>query len=252
MKYYVVADPHGFYTEMVEAMTKAGYFDDKEPRKLVVCGDLFDRGQEAVKMQEFILDLMAKDEVILVRGNHEDLFISMMDADGGIPYNHHISNGTYSTALQLTGYDKKAAYAERAEFVKKVHQTPYYTQIIPAMVDYFEDGDYIFVHGWIPTHGGYPTKLPTTYMEGWRNATAEQWLSARWDNGMEVSRKAKEPGKTILCGHWHCSYGHSYFEFKGSEFEEDADFTPYYGEGIIALDACTVHSHMVNCIIVET
>jgi hypothetical protein len=24
--------------------------------------------------------------------------------------------------------------------------------------------------------------------------------------------------KTILCGHWHCSYGHARYENKGSEF----------------------------------
>ena len=41
------------------------------------------------------------------------------------------------------------------------------------------------------------------------------------------------------------------FEGRGSEFGEDADFTPYYGNGIIALDACTARSKMVNVIVVE-
>ena len=120
------------------------------------------------------------------------------------------------------------------------------------MVNYYEDGNYIFVHGWIPSLGGYPTKLPMTYMEDWRHANEEAWRSARWDNGIEASRAVREPGKTIFCGHWHCSYGHAVLEGKGSEFDDDADFTPYYGEGIVALDACTVHSHMVNCVVVET
>ena len=35
-------------------------------------------------------------------------------------------------------------------------------------------------------------------------------------------------GKTILCGHWHSSYGHWKYEHSGSEFDEDADFSPYY------------------------
>ena len=57
--------------------------------------------------------------------------------------------------------------------------------------------------------------------------------------------------KTILCGHWHSSYGHSKYEGKGSEFGPDADFSPYYGPGVIALDACTAHSGKVNVIVIE-
>ena len=60
-----------------------------------------------------------------------------------------------------------------------------------------------------------------------------------------------EPGKTIICGHWHCSFGHAHYEGKGGEFDHDSDFMPYYGDGIIALDACTVVSRKVNCIIIE-
>ena len=57
--------------------------------------------------------------------------------------------------------------------------------------------------------------------------------------------------KTIVCGHWHTSYGHSKYEHKGTEFGEDADFSPYYGPGIIAIDACTAFSGKVNCLVIE-
>ena len=57
--------------------------------------------------------------------------------------------------------------------------------------------------------------------------------------------------KTILCGHWHASYGHFKFEHKGSEFGPDADFSPFYGNRIIALDACTGLSRRVNVIVLE-
>ena len=68
---------------------------------------------------------------------------------------------------------------------------------------------------------------------------------------MEVSRHVTEDGKTIVCGHWHASYGHSVMEGKGSEFGPDADFSPFYGQGVIALDACTAVSGFVNCIVIE-
>ena len=37
----------------------------------------------------------------------------------------------------------------------------------------------------------------------------------------------------------------------GSEFGCDAVFTPFYGNGIIALDACTAKTGFVNCIVLE-
>ena len=67
MKYYVVADPHGYYTYLHTALMEAGFFRETEPYKLVVCGDLLDRGEEARKMVEFMEALMAEDELIYIR-----------------------------------------------------------------------------------------------------------------------------------------------------------------------------------------
>ena len=55
MKYYVLSDTHGFYSLMQRTLIDAGYFDDREEKKLVLLGDLFDRGTEALAMQECIL-----------------------------------------------------------------------------------------------------------------------------------------------------------------------------------------------------
>ena len=47
MRYYVISDVHGYYTQMKSALEKAGFFSDTTPHKLVMLGDLFDRGHEA-------------------------------------------------------------------------------------------------------------------------------------------------------------------------------------------------------------
>ena len=248
MKYYIAADVHGFYTEFHDALDKAGYFTDPVPHKLIILGDLFDRGQEAVKMQHFILELIEKDPVILVRGNHEDLYEEMITIDEGLPVRHHRSNGTYDTALQLTGYDPGLAIVRNCDFAEAAQNTPYFRQIIPAMADWYETEHYVFVHGWIPCiqklNGSY------SYRSDWRDATPMEWRRARWINGMDAAQSCTED-KTILCGHWHSSYGHATYEHKGSEFGHDADFSPYYGTGVIALDACTAYSKKVNVIILE-
>ena len=248
MKYYITADVHGFYTEFHKALDEAGYFTDLEPHKLIILGDLFDRGLEAVEMQQFILQLMEKDDVILIRGNHEDLYEEMITIDKGLPYRHHRSNGTYDTALQLTGFDPGLAIIRNFDFAEAAQNTPYFRQIIPAMVDWYETEHYIFVHGWIPSIQERDGSI--SHRSDWREATPEEWRWARWCNGMDAAQAYTEE-KTIICGHWHCSYGHARYENKGSEFGPDADFSPYCGRGVIALDACTAFSREINILTIE-
>lgn len=247
MRYYVVSDIHGFYTPMISALTDAGYFSDTAPHKLVILGDLMDRGQEAIPLQQFVCQQMADNAVILIRGNHEDLFESLVTEDHGLPYDIHISNGTYDTALQLTGCDSVMARIRNYDFAAAAKGTPFYQEIMPAMQDYHETAHYVFVHGWIPC---IAERNQYCAIQDWRNATPDAWRNARWYNGMDAAQTTDER-KTIVCGHWHASYGHSTYEGKGSQFGADADFSPYYGPNVIAVDACTAHTGMVNCIVLE-
>ena len=257
MKYYVVTDVHGFYSILKQELEEKGFFDDPEPHKLIICGDLFDRGKEAVEMQDFILELMRKDEVILVRGNHEDLILEMLESmENGIPvlYSHHSRNGTVDTAKQLIKKDTVWFDTRTEAVVTQMRNTPLLTKIIPSMKNYFETKNYIFVHGWIPCLVMRVTSSYKIYepMAQWRGADEKQWHDARWTNGMEAAYKGStEPGKTIVCGHWHTSFGHALYENKGSIFAEDADYSPYYADGVIALDACTARSQKINCIVLE-
>ncbi len=248
MKYYITADVHGFYTEFHKALDEAGYFNDPGPHKLIILGDLFDRGEEAVEMQRFLLSLLEQDAVILVRGNHEDLFEELVTVDEGLPVRHHRSNGTYGTALRLTGFDPALALVRNLDFAAAAQATPYYRQIIPATIDWYETARYVFVHGWIP--GLKEPDGSFRYRADWREATPGEWRRARWYNGMDAAQTCAEE-KTILCGHWNCSYGHAKYENRGSEFGPDADFSPYYGPGVIALDACTAHSGRINILTLE-
>ena len=90
----------------------------------------------------------------------------------------------------------------------------------------------------------------------WRNAHYSEWEQARWLNGIDMARKGLvEPGKTIVCGHWHCSYGHMLQSLPTgnwlSEFEENAIWEPYYSNGVIAIDRCTAHTGQVNVLVLE-
>lgn len=258
MRFYVVADVHGFYDEMVKALNEQGFYTDKEPHKLIICGDIFDRGKQSKEIEKFILDLMERDEVILIKGNHEDLLVDFIDKLSSyalmLEYSHHYSNGTVHTVRDLTGTTLTYMKMHPNETAAKMRETDFYKKILPAMLNYFETEHYIFVHGWIPSFAsGFGGKADNfIYDPNWRNSDGTGWYFSRWYNGMLAAHQGVvEPNKTIVCGHWHTSYGHANYEGKGVEFGQGEDFSPYRAYGIIALDACTVHSRMVNCIVIE-
>jgi len=237
MKYYITSDPHGFFTPLKKALEEKGYFSDPEPHKLIICGDLFDRGPEAVLMQDFVLEEIEKDRIILIRGNHEDLIQEYVERNC-IADSNYINNGIEDTAMQLTGLSKGSE-----KMAEEMRKTPLLTQILPSMLNFYETKNYIFIHGWIPcvqNQFGY-VKIPN-----WRTETFdEEWYFSRYINGMDAWKSIKEEGKTVVCGHWTASYGHSRYEGK------ENDFTPFCADGIIALDASTPYSGFVNCIVIE-
>ena len=91
MKYYVTADVHSYYDELMTALTEKGFFEEQTPHKLIICGDLFDRGTQAAKMQAFILELLAKDRVILIRGA---LFLNILIAMARLTAGHCFQSDT--------------------------------------------------------------------------------------------------------------------------------------------------------------
>lgn len=261
MKYYVMTDVHGYYTYLSEALTKAGFFEETEPSKLIVCGDLLDRGGEACRLVEFMIDLMRQDKLIYIRGNHEDMMIKCLlriseGKAGEIAAGNsvHFTNRTWDTLLQLSGMTSDEAVEHPDELIERVKASDYYQILLPQTIDYLETDHYVFVHGWIPsvTEGEKPD-LTYFYDANWREADKAYWDRARWLNGMELACRhgVKEKGKTIVCGHKRASLGHSIFHGEGTESGEGAIYTPFYDDGIICVDSSAVRSGMLNCIVIE-
>jgi len=257
MPFLVISDTHGYSNEVKKAIEEKGGL---KKRVLILNGDICDRGSEAVKLTDYLIDLLRKEQLILIRGNHEDLLEdALRDVEDGKIWwvataSHHTANGTFDTMLQLSGMTAEEAVRDPKKLVDRVKQSPFYRIVLPACIDYYETDNYIFTHGWIPCKiEGYGTEKQYYYNPDWRNASAEEWRMARWLNGMKLAFEhgIVEPGKTIVCGHFHASYGHACIENVCTEFGPDADFTPYYGDGVIAIDGCVAHSGKINCIEID-
>lgn len=239
MKYFVSGDIHGFYDEWQSALKEKGFDINNPNHKIILCGDLFDRGHQPKEIIDFIL--FHKDKVILIRGNHEGLMRQMIDRN----YNDYgdIQNGTTGTIIDL--------YPEWqvSEFdLKKIAKITRLQEVLDMCIDYYETKHYIFVHGWIPI-----IENCCLYDSEWRTARKECWEKARWSNPVEMFRyEIYEPNKTIVCGHWHCSaLWHEQNPDQYEEFGDKANFEPFITKNMIALDTCTAYTKKVNVVVID-
>lgn len=253
MKLFVVSDIHSFYKPLIEALDEAGFDKNNKDHWLISCGDLFDRGNESEEVLHYIMSL---DRKVLVKGNHDILLKDCCAR--GYYFNHDVSNGTTKTIMDIGGAANGYSFDKCCDYTYM--KTEAYRGLL---VNYFETKSYIFVHSWIPTtkvHKDHPADkwIPLTtdaYMEDWRQASEADWEAAMWGNPFcKAQDKMNKTGKTIIFGHWHCSFGHS-CDSHGelSEFGDNAKWDPYYNEeqGIIGIDRCTAHTGEVNVLVLE-
>lgn len=239
MKYFVCADIHGFYDEWQKALKENGFDINNSKHKIIVCGDLFDRGHQPKEIINFILS--HKDKFVLIRGNHEDMMQEMIDRN--FPLKYDLSNGTANTIIDL--------YPDWyiTEFnLKKIAKETRLQEVLDMCVDYFETKNFIFVHGWIPIN-----EKTLAYNNNWRNASKKEWEKSRWQNPVEMYKnKIYDPQKTIVCGHWHCSaLWHAKDPLRYDEFGPKETFEPFITKNMIAIDACTAHTKKINIIAIE-
>lgn len=266
-KFFVVSDVHSFYTEMITALNEVGFDINNDTHIFVSCGDLLDRGPDAQKCLDFVNGI-PDDRKILIKGNHEELLEDVIHR--GYFLSHDFHNRTHETVYQLTGIhptdNSFSSYAVDRTAISDMLINKSWDEYKSKLIDFYETDKYIFVHGWIPYLLRYEedkddqsiihlNTIPY-YNEEWRKDSAD-WDGARWANGMYMwSCGIKEENKTIVCGHWHSSYGHSVLHNDGVEFSENtgsiySKHTPFYDDGIIAIDACTAYSGFVNCIVLD-
>lgn len=240
-KFFVVSDVHGFYDELISALNDAGFDKNNKDHWLVSCGDEWDRGSKPLEVMKFFINLERK---ILVRGNHMGLFEELCQRS--YPEWHDKSNGTVDTVLKIGEYKIDHEFDLCCE--RALKRTARYRKLL---VNYFETENYIFVHSWIALNKIGIDKYE--YRIDWRNATDSDWENAMWVNGINMALDGlNKTGKTIVMGHYHCSYGHlCSSDGEISEFGKDAIWEPWYHKDCIAIDRCTAHTGKVNVIVIE-
>lgn len=286
-KYFISSDIHSFFDEWQLAITKKGFDIANKDHIIVICGDIFDRGNKPLEVYNFLKSL-PKERRILIRGNHEILLREMCER--GYSENHDRHNGTNDTVFKLAGYESEkefthGMYRERAKRnleygtqafenfrtlwhnkEKQVFKGKLITEILDWIysdewVNYWETNNYIFVHSWIPVQEhydfaksmayGFPVKTSVdSYREDWRNATQTEWDDAMWPCPWKRAKAGfNKTGKTLVVGHWHTS---DFYNNLTKQQKRDVYDCPIFKSKrykLIGLDACTAGSFKVNCLV---
>lgn len=243
-KYFICSDIHSFFTPLKKALKDAGFNIKTKSHILVICGDIFDRGEETIEVYNFIRSL-PKERRILIRGNHEYLLRDLYARGYSLAHDEH--NGTVKTLLHFIGlpgnylnnlskdwlfrgnfsffegnelYDKEWDAYQKKKYEVESHM--YHNEVVEEVidwimgdewVDYYETPNYIFVHSFIPTAlvgvktcDGLVFDCTYTFDPKWREATQEKWEKASWGCPYEQWRDGLfKEDKTLVCGHWHTS-----------------------------------------------
>jgi len=287
VKYFIVSDIHSYYKPLLKSLKAAG-FDKKNPEHtLIVCGDVFDRGDETLKVYKFLKSIPKK-RIVLIRGNHESLYLDLLDKS--YPEEHDFSNGTVWTFCQIveegleTLYDLRQGYrlvlARQFGFVDK-GMTAYsvdlwekiQTQVKNSEItkwlqgsqwlNFYELDKYIFVHSFIPLtwNDKYYGKLEARYIyegvteaflekEDWRNATDEEWAKASWGcpyKFFDAGLFDQEIKKDKVLVCGHYRCS----EFNKHYLSEEDNHNIYFGHNLIAIDATTALSNQTNVLVID-
>ncbi len=144
-KHYVMTDLHGNYDDYL-AMLQSICFDKSDT--LYILGDLCDRGPEAAKLY---LDVMNRENVFCIMGNHEKMAVDALEgmvgqglADPALMANSNwfsialwVENGGQSTAQSLLQLSPE----DRARVLNFIRELPLHRTLKLG------DREYVMVHG---------------------------------------------------------------------------------------------------------
>lgn len=220
----VISDIHGMYRMLLRLLEKVNY--DLKKDKLIILGDLVDRGPESKEVIEFFIGLENKGaNLILLKGNHDDMFIrSLYDysnitlwcINGGIKTLESYYDGSLMReGIEVAINEIKDKYNKHIEFLENSKL-------------YYETDNYIFVHAGID---------PT--LDDWKETEEYDFMWIR-EEFIYTLEPLKIDNKKVIFGHTPAKYIH-----KGS----DIWFSPCGQK--IGIDGGAAYGMQLNALIIE-
>lgn len=179
--YFVVGDIHGCYSELRLLLDNHW---NPESETLVFLGDLVDRGPESYKVITYIMELKNKYDVVVIGGNHDELFIEWLESpeDGGYYYDiggRETIDSFFGNRLSFELLPSVLAEKLKSDF-------PEIIKFLKELPSFFETEKFIFVHAGINLD-----------LKNWSNSTDKvfKWIRKPFIYGKN------DTGKKVVFGH---------------------------------------------------
>ena len=250
MKTFVVSDIHDHYSLLIDALVRNGFDSNNRDHRLIICGDAFYSGPEPGELFVFLRELYGQNRLTLIYGNHD---IELLDNLRAGSFKRKANRTCAQLVVKhLTGQTDLTD----AELTAKCREVGFTDFLASVPVWYYETGDCVFVHGFIPTE-------KRNYDPHWRNATEKQWRAAARADAMLLSMRygVSEPGKKIVCGHFSAARCYLMKNATAADWEKkpykDVSGVPregfeiFFGDTLIALDQSVKKTGFVNCLVLE-
>jgi len=226
-KILAISDIHGCYEQFKQLLELSNYHPSTH--QLIIIGDLIDRGPDSFKMLQYAKKLKEEDGAIILRGNHESMFLEYIKNND----NFILMHGGIETVCSFYKNDFELKYEEYPnveEFNKKYknHILEHYQDIIDfvdSLPFYHETDDFLFVHaGIIPSYG-----------EDWKNMELEDMLWLPYEHFVHETLNI---GKTVVFGHTPTINIHK-------------DPYVWFGKDKICIDGGFVFGHSLHALEIE-
>ncbi len=230
MKYFVISDIHGHYDEMFKALSKTDFSLENERHKLIINGDMFDRGKQIKEVLEFLYPLYKKGKTIIIKGNHE-LFLEDFIAgnEESVEFNCYYNGFDRTLRSLIPDYDNLSFMEARTKFLSLY---PYLKEFLESLLYVYE------TEGYIITHAGLDLSNGDYRLGNFYNAV---WI--RPEKFFEIDLHKYNIHKKVVVGHRFTCMLRDYFNITPAN---DNSIYYHYDNQKIGIDGGSYYTKHIN------
>jgi len=154
----VISDIHGCLNEFKLLLKRAAY--DPNEDRLLILGDLEDRGLNSKQVIETLIEMQKNEDVIIIKGNHDWMAHTCLASDEFTEDDElWISNGGFMTIVSYVGNDwfetgyNHELYMKAKSFIRQHYAS--HIEFLQSLPLYHQEENHLFVHAGInPFAGG--------------------------------------------------------------------------------------------------
>ncbi len=229
MAIYAVSDIHGYYDLFLKGLSEIGFSDQDY---LWCLGDMIDRGPDGVKI---LFHIMSHDNMDLLIGNHEFMFLNSVDESGEAVCNGKDSylwldaNGGRTTFRQY----KRLTEHDRIRLLNWMRQRYVVHQIN------IDDHAYCLTHSFYNPNCENKRYSELTYNDVWNITWSSIWRDDSFTKALDIYPDYEY---TFICGHVPVQDIRS-----RQPQDEDGDlFKSYRHKNVVNIDGGCARGHAGN------